>query len=253
MSCSIILYFCFREKDKYNYGMSTINDFNKIDDCDKIDPLCIDAFSDLTLDEDGALCSITSWGESCIDLAQAVKDFESCTTLYLSPEDNPNCLVYEPEDKCGDNVCIHGDDLSRIISMTKLKDVDQGQSIGGGNVYMYNSVTSKFEPYDLATFVANTNAAITNINAAIANLSGRVSTLETTVADHGNRLTTIEAAIAPPEGTPSNARIVHGVINIYGDHNAVVDASGDATSLDKTHGLYSHSLNISVDDDQIMG
>jgi hypothetical protein len=151
--------------------------------------------------------------------------------------------------------------------MTKLKDVDQGQSIGNGNVYMYNSATGKFEPYDLATFVSNTNAAITNINAAISNLSGRVSTLETTVADHGNRitnlegrmdaaetrLTNIEAAIAPPEGCPSNARIVHGVINIYGDHNAVVDENGNATSLDKTHGLYSHSLNTSVDDDQIMG
>ena len=66
--------------------MSTVADCNRVDDCDKIDANCIDAFSDLTLDEDGALCSITSWGKSCIDLAQAVKDFESCTTLYLSPE-----------------------------------------------------------------------------------------------------------------------------------------------------------------------
>lgn len=219
--------------------MSTVADFNRIDDCDKIDANCIDAFSDLTLDEDGLLCSITSWNKSCIDLAQAVKDFESCTTMYLSPEDNPNCLVYEPEEKCGDNICIHGDDLSRIISMRYLKDVTQDTAPSDGIVYMYNGETNLFEPYDLKTTITNINTAIQNLQAAVANLQ--------------NRVTTIEEKIAPPEGCPSNARIVHGVINIYGDYNAVVDGSGNATSLDKTHGLYSHSLNTNVPDDQIMG
>ena len=73
--------------------MSTVADFNRIDDCDKIDSQCIDAFSSLTLDEEGILCVETSWDKQCIDLAQAVKDYESCTSLYLSPEENPNCLV----------------------------------------------------------------------------------------------------------------------------------------------------------------
>ena len=219
--------------------MSTVADFNRIGDCDKIDANCIDAFSDLTLDENGILCSITSWGKACVDIAQAVKDFESCTTLYLSPEGDPNCLVYEPEEKCGDNICIHGDDLSKIISMQYLKDVTQDTPPSDGIVYMYNGESELFEPYDLKTTVVNINTAIQNLQAAVSNLQNRVST--------------IEEKITPPEGCPSNARIVHGVINIYGDYNAVVDSSGTATSLDKTHGLYSHSLNTDVPDDQIMG
>lgn len=218
--------------------MSTIADFNRIEDCDKIDANCIDAFSEMTLNE-GTLCVETSWGKQCVDLEPVVKAFESCTTLYLSPDENPNCLVYEPEEKCGDNICIHGDDLSRIISMTKLKDVDQTTPPNDGDVYIYNGETDLFEPYDLKTFITNTNTAIQNINAAISNLQ--------------NRVTNIEEKITPPEGTPATARIVHGTINIYGDYGAVVNSSGVATSLDKTHGLYSHSLNTDAVDDQIMG
>lgn len=219
--------------------MSTVADFNRIDDCDKIDARCIDAFSEVTLDEDGTLCVETSWDKQCVDIAQAVKDHESCTSLYLSPEENPNCLVYEKEERCGDNDCIHGDDLSRIISMQFLKDVTQETAPSDGDVYMLNGETGLFEPYDLKTVIGAINTAIQNINQTLVN--------------HGNRLTVIEEKIAPPEGAPQNARIVHGVINIYGDYNAAIDSSGTATSLDKTHGLYSHSLNTNVPNDQVMG
>lgn len=222
--------------------MSTVADFNRIDDCDKIDPNCIDAFYEFTYDAENApttLCSQSSWGGDCIDLTNIVKTAESCTTMYLSPEEDPNCLVYVPEEKCGDNICIHGDDLSRIISMQYLKDVDQTTSPSDGIVYMFNSETNLFEPYDLKTTITNINTAIQNINAAISNLQ--------------NRVTNIEQRIAPPEGCPDNARIVHGVINIYGDANAVVDSSGSATSLNKNYGLYSHSLNTSVANDQLLG
>lgn len=221
--------------------MSTVADFNRIDDCDKIDPDCIGAFVEFDYDQDSntGICLDTSWGGNCLDLTEIVKNAESCTTLYLSPETDPNCLVYEPEEKCGDNICIHGDDLSRIISMQFLKDVDQATSPSDGIVYMFNGETNLFEPYDLKTTITNINTAIQNLQAAVTNLQNRVSA--------------IEEKIAPPEGCPSNARIVHGVINIYGDYNAVVDGSGSATSLDKTHGLYSHSLNTSVSNDQIMG
>lgn len=220
--------------------MSTINDFNKIDDCDKLDPLCIDAFSDLTLDEDGILCSITSWNRSCIDLAQAVKDFESCTTMYLSPEENPNCLVYEPEEKCGDNICIHGDDLSRIISMRYLKDVDQTTPPSDGIIYMYNEQTGLFEPYDLKTTITNINTAIQNINQTLAN--------------HEQRLQRIEAMLTPPEGAPSNVKVVFGTINVYDDPEVqIAEGTGVVTSLDKTHGLYTHSLSENVYGDSIFG
>lgn len=222
--------------------MSTIEDFNRIDDCNKIDPLCIDAYTDFELDPDNpaGLCLHTPWGGDCLDLTSIVKAAESCTTLYLSPEDNPNCLVYEPEEKCGDNICIHGDDLSRIISMTKLKDVDQSTSPSDGSVYMYNGQTGMFEPFDLKTFVTNTNNAIQNINQTLNN--------------HEGRLQTIEAMLTPPAGAPDDVRVVFGNINDYSDPNVVIsEGSGTVTTLDKNHGLYSHALASNAYGDEIFG
>lgn len=222
--------------------MSTIEDFNRIDDCNKIDPLCIDAYTDFELDPDNpaGLCLHTPWGGDCLDLTSIVKAAETCTTLYLSPDDNPNCLVYEPEEKCGDNVCIHGDDLSRIISMTKLKDVDQSTSPSDGSVYMYNGQTGMFEPFDLKTFVTNTNNAIQNINQTLNN--------------HEGRLQTIEAMLTPPAGAPDDVRVVFGNINDYSDPNVVInEGSGTVTTLDKTHGLYSHALASNAYGDEIFG
>lgn len=221
--------------------MSTVADFNRIDDCDKIDSQCIDAFSSLTLDEEGTLCVETSWGKQCIDLAQAVKDYESCTSLYLSPEENPNCLVYEKEERCGDNDCIHGDDLSRIISMQYLKDVAQtGEEPEDGIVYMYNEQTHLFEPYDLKTTITNINTAIQNINQTLAN--------------HERRLQVIEEKLTPPADAPANVKVVFGNINDYSDPNVVInEGSGTVTTLDKTHGLYTHLLADNAYGDEIFG
>lgn len=221
--------------------MSTVADFNRIEDCDKIDSQCIDAFSSLTLDEDGILCVETSWDKQCIDLAQAVKDYESCTSLYLSPEENPNCLVYEKEERCGDNDCIHGDDLSRIISMQYLKDVAQtGKEPEDGIVYMYNEETHLFEPYDLKTTITNINTAIQNINQTLAN--------------HERRLQVIEEKLTPPADAPANVKVVFGNINDYSDPNVVInEGSGTVTTLDKTHGLYTHLLADNAYGDEIFG
>lgn len=221
--------------------MSTVADFNRIDDCDKIDSQCIDAFSSLTLDEEGTLCVETSWGKQCIDLAQAVKDYESCTSLYLSPEENPNCLVYEKEERCGDNDCIDGDDLSRIISMQYLKDVTQtGEEPEDGIVYMYNEETHLFEPYDLKTTITNINTAIQNINQTLAN--------------HERRLQVIEEKLTPPADAPANVKVVFGNINDYSDPNVVInEGSGTVTTLDKTHGLYTHLLADNAYGDEIFG
>lgn len=221
--------------------MSTVADFNRIDDCDKIDSQCIDAFSSLTLDEEGILCVETSWDKQCIDLAQAVKDYESCTSLYLSPEENPNCLVYEKEERCGDNDCIHGDDLSRIISMQYLKDVAQtGEEPEDGIVYMYNEETHLFEPYDLKTTITNINTAIQNINQTLAN--------------HERRLQVIEEKLTPPADAPANVKVVFGNINDYSDPNVVInEGSGTVTTLDKTHGLYTHLLADNAYGDEIFG
>lgn len=221
--------------------MSNVSNFNRIEDCDKIDSQCIDAFSSLTLDEEGILCVETSWGKQCIDLAQAVKDYESCTSLYLSPEENPNCLVYEKEERCGDNDCIHGDDLSRIISMQYLKDVAQtGEEPEDGIVYMYNEQTHLFEPYDLKTTITNINTAIQNINQTLAN--------------HERRLQVIEEKLTPPADAPANVKVVFGNINDYSDPNVVInEGSGTVTTLDKTHGLYTHLLADNAYGDEIFG
>lgn len=227
--------------DREEHNMSTIDNFNRIDDCDKIDPLCIDAFSNFTLDEEGGiLCVETSWGKQCIDLAKAVKDYESCTSLYLSPEENPNCLVYEKEERCGDNDCIHGDDLSRIISMRYLKDVTQEVRPSDGIVYMFNGDTNLFEPYDLKTTIQNINTRLQNI--------------EQTLANHEHRLQIIEEKLTPPSGSPDNVRVVFGNINDYSDPNVQIsEGSGSVTQLDKTHGLYSHSLSSNAYGDEIFG
>ena len=236
--------------------MSTIADFNRIEDCDKIDPLCIDAYVDFELDPDSdtGLCLHTPWGGECLDLTRIVKAAETCTTLYLSPEENPNCLVYEPEEKCGDNICIHGDDLSRIISMQYLKDVSQETAPSNGIVYMYNSQTKLFEPFDLATALSNINTQINNINSAINNHQNRLDAHEDLIVNHGNRLNIIEEKLTPPADAPVNVKVVFGNINDYSDPNVVInEGSGTVTSLDKTHGLYTHTLASNAYGDEIFG
>ena len=219
--------------------MSTITDFNRIEDCDKIDAKCIDAYVDFDFDptSDTGICIHTPWGGACLDLTDIVKAAETCTTLYLSPEEDPNCLVYEPE--CGDNICIHGDDISRIISMRYLKDVNQTTPISNGEVYIFNSTTGKFEPYDITTAITNINTAIQNLNAAISNWQ--------------NRILAVEQKLTPPDNVPADARVLFGNINILSDYNASVNSSGVATTLDRTHGVYGHDANQDLAYDELMG
>ena len=211
--------------------MSNIADFNKTDECEKISADCINAEVRMEQTDDTTVCLYSSWGDSCVDFTDIVKAAETCTTLYLSPEDNPNCLVYEPE--CGDNICITGDELSRIISMHLLKDVDQTTPPTNGDVYIYNSTTHLFEPYNLGDFITNYNTAMQNLNNTIQNIL--------------NKLT-------PPADAPSNVGVVFGNINLYSDPNVVIsEGSGTVTTLDKDHGLYTHLLANNVYGDEIFG
>lgn len=223
--------------------MTNIDEFN-INECKKVDPNCINAYVDFHLDPDNptGLCLDTSWGGECLDLLSIVKAGETVTTLYLSPEENPNCLVYERED--GQSDCITGDELSRIISMTKLKDVDQDTPPTNGDVYIYRN--GKFYTFNLQTFVDNTNALISNLQNAINNLTTRVTNLESTLAPIANRFELFT-------NVPSNAKIMLGNINLYSDTNAVVNGSGTATSLDKSHGIYGHALNQDKAQDELFG
>lgn len=211
--------------------MTSIADFNRIDDCDKISADCIDAEIRFEQTDDTTVCLYTSWGDYCIDFTEIVKNAETCTTLYLSPEENPNCLVYEPE--CGDNICITGDELSRIISMTKLKDVDQGTAPTNGDVYIYNGTTNKFEPFNLTNYINNNNTAITNL---------------------GNQIHQILNKLTPPADAPANVSLCWGNINEYSDPEVVVsEGSGTITTLNKNHGLYTHELNTNRYGDEVVG
>ena len=225
-------------------SLTNVDYFNRRD-CDKIDAKCVNAYIDFHLDPENptGICLDTSWGGDCLDLTNIVKEAETCTSLYLSPVDNPNCLVYEGE--C-ENFCITGDELSRIISMHLLKDVDQETAPQGGDVYMFNRETNLFEPFNLQQYIDNTGVDLSAIWAAIKNLRGRVTTIENQIAPIINRWQI-------PEGVPDNAKILLGNINIYSDVNAAISGAGAVTSLDKTHGVYGHSLNTDLLDDEIFG
>lgn len=217
-------------------SMTNIDDFYR-KECQKIDADCIDAYVDYHLDEENPtnLCVETSWGGDCLDLTPIVKAAETVTTLHLSPEEDPNCLVYERED--GQSDCIHGDDLSRIISMTKLKDVDQGTAPVNGDVYIYRN--GKFYTFNLQQYIDDTAQTISNINAAITQIR--------------NQIAPIINRWQLPNQVPDDAKIMLGNINLYSDTGAVINSSGTATSLDKSHGIYGHDLNTDKAQDEIFG
>lgn len=217
-------------------SMTNIDDFYR-KECQKIDANCIDAYVDYHLDEENpaGLCVETSWGGDCLDLAPIVKAAETVTTLHLSPEEDPNCLVYERED--GQSDCITGDELSRIISMTKLKDVDQGTAPVNGDVYIYRN--GKFYTFNLQQYINDTAQAISNINAAITQIR--------------NQIAPIINRWQLPNQVPDDAKIMLGNINLYSDTGAVINSSGTATSLDKSHGIYGHDLNTDKAQDEIFG
>lgn len=212
--------------------MTNIDEFYH-KDCEKIDANCINAYVDYHLDEENpaGLCVNTSWGGDCLDLTSIVKAAETVTSLELTPAENPTCLTFNREDGQAD--CIHGDDLSRIISMTKLKDVDQTTAPVNGDVYIYKN--GKFYTFNLQQYMDDTANTINNMQAAIRQLQVLLNYWQI------------------PEDLPANAKIVLGTLNLYGDTTAVVDSSGTATALDKSHGLYSHDLDIDRHDDLIFG
>lgn len=237
--------------------MTNIDEFN-INDCAKTDANCINAYVDFHLDPDNetGLCLDTSWGGECLDLEGIVKAGETVTTLHLSPEEDPNCLEYERED--GQSDCIHGDDLSRIISMKYLKDVDQTTPPVSGDVYMYDG--DIFKTFNLQQYMDDLDIIVGNLRAAITSLTNRVTNLENRMSSAETRLTNIENTLNPIanrfeiyNNVPSNAKIMLGNINLYSDTNAVINSAGAATSLDKSHGIYGHSLSTDIAQDEIFG
>ena len=212
--------------------MTNIDEFYH-KDCEKIDANCINAYVDYHLDEENpaGLCVNTSWGGGCLDLTSIVKAAETVTSLELTPAENPTCLTFNREDGQAD--CIHGDDLSRIISMTKLKDVDQTTAPVNGDVYIYRN--GKFYTFNLQQYMDDTANTINNMQAAIRQLQVLLNYWQV------------------PEGLPANAKIMLGNINLYSDTNAVINSDGTVQSLNKNNGIYGHDLDIDRAQDEIFG
>ena len=203
-------------------------------ECEKIDARDVNAYFELKLDDTNPANLIldNSWGETSVDLTPAIKGGETKTYLKLSPEGSPTYLEYDGED--GIPQCIYGDDLARIIPMTKLKDVDQETAPSTGDVYIYNGTTQMFEVYPLASTIAG---LVNRIEA----LEDAVSSLQTAINSISGDVTNILPLLTRPAGVPANTRIVWGNINLYSDY----------TNNDlKDSGLYTHSIDEDVVNDE---
>lgn len=203
--------------------MTTMANAFNYKDCEKIDGRMVNAYIDSHLDnENPVLLHIDStWGENVVDLTDAVKAAETITHMELAS----NAIEYFGED--GHVDCIYGDDLSRIISMKYLKDVEQGDTLVDGDIYMYDGNKNLFVKFNLQGYMNDIGDTITNLNGIINNLRSRVTTLET--------------KLTPPDNAPSDVKVAFGNINVYGDYtNANL----------KTSGVYTHDPTITIANDQ---
>ena len=195
-------------------------------ECDKLDPKWIDAYVEIKLDPENPTGIIldSSWGEIKLDLESIVKAGETITHLDLAPENNPTVLRYKNE--AGDYECISGDDLSRIISLHLLKDVDQSKTLVNGATYVYNSHTQMFEPLEIASKLVDIDNALQNIYNLISNLDGRISDIENLIYNYPQDKTT---------------KIPRGDINLYSDYT---------NTNSKAHGFFTHDPNTDVANDE---
>lgn len=188
--------------------MTPITSFYR-EECEKIDPSDIDAKLELELNplHKNELILKNPWGDTSVDLTDAVKKLETNTHLFLSPVENPVALQYNRErDEPG---CINGEDLGRIIPMTSLKDVNQEISPKNGDIYIYEN--GAFKPFNLA--------------AALKNLQDQINVINNT--------------IAKPEGVPADTRVCYGNINLYSDYTN----AGDHTHGIFTHNIADEVAN----------
>lgn len=192
-------------------------------ECEKIDGQLVNAYVDAHLNPENPveLQIESTWGDPTVDLTDAVKAAETVTHMELGS----NAIEYFSED--GHVDCIYGDDLSRIISMQLLKDVDITTPPADGDVYIYDGSKDKFVTFNLKTWMGDIADQITNMNSVINNLRGRIQVLEET--------------LTPPANIPEGCKVAWGNINNYGDYTN--------TNL-KTSGIYTHDPTVNVNNDQ---
>lgn len=202
--------------------MALSTEFN-YKDCEKLDGRRVNAFIDAHLDPENVVNLVieSTWGDSVVDLTDAVKAAETVTHMELGS----NAIEYFSED--GHVDCIYGDDLSHIISMQLLKDVDQSTTISNGDVYIWNENTNNFKPFNLSAYIDGVADTINNLTAQINNLKNRVHQLEVT--------------LTKPDNIPQDAVVAWGNRNIYADHTN--------TNL-KLYGVFTHDTTQNLTDDQ---
>ncbi len=201
--------------------MALSTEFN-YKDCEKLDGRRVNAFIDAHLDPENVVNLVieSTWGDSVVDLTDAVKAAETVTHMELGS----NAIEYFAED--GHVDCIYGDDLSHIISMQLLKDVDQSTTISNGDVYIWNENTNNFKPFNLSAYIDGVADTINNLTAQINNLKNRVHQLEVT--------------LTKPDNIPQDAVVAWGNRNIYNDHTN--------TNL-KLYGVFTHDTTQNLTDD----
>lgn len=206
--------------------MTDIKEYPGFMPCDKYDPQIIDAYVEIKLDPQNPTGIIldSSWGEVRLDLKSLIKAGETVTRLELAPETNPTVVRFLRED--GEYDCITGDELSRIISLQLLKDVDQNTAPTDGVVYQFDSQTNLFKPFDLKSFVTETNTAISRLQTAVRNLTNRISDIEQLLPFYPEDKTT---------------KIARGTINLYSDNT---------NTNNKTDGLFTHDKSTDVVNDE---
>ena len=236
-----------------------IRDYFNYKECEKIDALDVDAYIGLKYDTDlntGILLE-TSWGDSRLDLSPIVKKAETDTKMFLDGQYlRYNSEYWYNHFKEREPDCIHGDDLSKIISMKLLKDVDQTSLPFDGDIYIYDINTALFKTFSLKNYMAevagkqqeqdNRIAALegsaTSLINEINNLKQLVNNLTNVVNQSSSRISALEALLAKPAGVPDNAVVTWGNVNVY----------SDATNTgSKNSGLYTHTTSESRTNDML--
>lgn len=201
-------------------------EFPGYEKCEKIDACEVDAYVSLALDPENPTGVIldSSWGTMRVDLESIVKAGETITHMELVPENNPTAIRYTRES--GEVDCITGDELSRIISMQLLKDVDQTTPPSDGDVYMYNGQTNLFETYDLKSVVGGLNIYLGRLEQEITNIKNRLTDIENLIYNYPQDKVT---------------KIPRGDINLYSDYT---------NTNSKAHGFFTHDPATDVANDE---
>lgn len=155
--------------------------------CKKIDAADINAYFCMGLNEENPvnLELDTPWGISSLDLTPALEAGMVGGSIALYPDPNPDRLRYTKGSAYDD---IMGVDLSRIIRMQLLQDVDQTVTVGDGDVYMFNGTTNLFEPF-------NVQNQLNTLTGEATKLDGQLSSLEVTYQGFQTTLNSINSAL----------------------------------------------------------